>query len=143
MERRLGFAVSAEAALAAQVASVPRFLDELSLDGAIRLVEAFGILRVVADPPRAAARAACLQQGRAGLIERGLERLEEIDGSPERVLARAEFIHVPALERLRATGVTQADSKCAALFLRYLRAPASEAADRRGRHGRGQLFLFD
>ena len=122
--------------------AVPRMLDELSLDGAFRLVEAFGLLQKPDEQPRVAAATARSIAGAMGVIARGLERLAFIDGSLERVRDIAPQIHIAALERLRASAVDPVDASCAALLLRHVADRSDCDVDMRGRHPRGQMVLF-
>lgn len=122
--------------------NVPRMLDQLSLDGAFRLVEAFGLLRSPDERPRVAATSARSVAGVAEVLVRGLERLAMVDGSLNRVRAMSPHIHIAALERLRAQAVDPADANCAALLLRHLGDRSDREVDMRGRHPRGQLSLF-
>jgi hypothetical protein len=121
---------------------LPRLLDGMSLDGAIRLVEAFGLFRRAADQPRVALAAARSSLGMSEVIERGIERLKLIDADPRRILELAPTLHLAAIERLRADAVSEADAACAALLLRVLGAGSGQARDQRGRFYRGQLPLF-
>lgn len=121
---------------------VPKMLNELSLDGAFRLVEAFGMLTRADEQPRAAAANARSVAGAVEMIARGLERLSLIDGRVHRIRDLAPQIHVAALERLRASAVEAVDSNCAALLLRHLGDRSGCHVDMRGRHPRGQLSLF-
>jgi hypothetical protein len=121
---------------------VPRMLNELTLDGAFRLIEAFGLLQRPDEQPLAAAAASRSIAGAIGLIARGLERLALIDGRPHRVRALAPQIHISALERLRAHAADTVDANCAALLLRHLGDRSDCDVDMRGRYARGQLVLF-
>ena len=140
LESRLGF--SQEHANAKE-ASLPLLLDRLSVDGASRLVEAFGLLRKPADSTSGATAAARTASGCAAMIERGLRRLAVVDGDPAAMRLLVDEVHLPALERLRSNATCDADSACAALLLRKLQFPQAADVDMRGRHGRGQRRLFE
>ena len=122
--------------------AVPGILNELSMDGAFRLIEAFGILRNPDEQLRVAVAAARSSAGMVGVIVRGLERLALIDGCLDKVRDIAPQVHVAALERLRTQAVDPADVNCAALLLRKLGHRSDCQVDKRGRHVRGQLTLF-
>jgi hypothetical protein len=117
-------------------------LNELTLDGACRLVEAFGLLRKPDDQPLVAAAAARSIAGTVGLIVRGLERLAHIDGRLQRTREIASHIHIAALERLRTNAADTVDANCAAVLLRHLGDRSDCDVDMRGRHARGQMALF-
>lgn len=123
--------------------AVPRMLDELSLDGAFRLVEAFGFFEEADEQPLAAASTARSIAGAISVIVRGLERLMLIDGNLGWVRDLGPRLHIAALERLRAYAVDAADANCAALLLRNLGDCSGRDVDMRGRHARGQMALFN
>jgi hypothetical protein len=123
--------------------AVPRMLNELTLDGAFRLVVAFGLLQRQADQPLAAAATARATDGAIRMIVRGLERLSLIDGSLQRVRELAPQIHVAALERLRTHPADSVDANCAALLLQHLGDRSDRHVDMRGRYVRGQMTLFN
>lgn len=122
--------------------AVPRMLNELTLDGAFRLVEAFGLLQKPGERPMVAAATARSIPGAVGLIVRGLERLALIDGRLQKVRDLAPQIHIAALERLRAHAADAVDANCAAVLLRHLGDRSDCDVDMRGRHARGQMVLF-
>lgn len=122
--------------------TVPRLLEELSLDGAFRLVEAFGFLQKPDEPPLFAAATARSVAGAVGVVDRGLERLMLIEGDVQRVRDLGPQVHLAALERLRSNATNVADANCAALLLRYLGDRGDRNIDMRGRHARGQMALF-
>ena len=122
--------------------AVPKILNGLTLDGAFRLVEAFGLLKKPDEPPLVAARTARSIVGAVGLIVRGLERLALIDGRLHRVRDIAPQIHIAALERLRAHAADTVDSNCATVLLQHLGDRSDCDVDMRGRHARGQMVLF-
>lgn len=122
--------------------AVPRMLNELTLDGAFRLIEAFGLLQRPDEQPLVAAATARSIPGAVGLIARGLERLAHIDGRLQKVRDLAPQIHISALERLRAHAADTADANCAAVLLRHLGDRSDRDVDMRGRHARGQMVLF-
>lgn len=122
--------------------AVPEMLNELTLDGAFRLVEAFGLLQKPEEQPLVAAATARSIAGAVGLIARGLERLTLIDGRLQKVRDLAPQIHISALERLRAHAADTADANCAAVLLRHLGDRSDRDVDMRGRHARGQMVLF-
>jgi hypothetical protein len=74
--------------------AVPKILNGLTLDGAFRFVEAFGLLKKPDEPPLVAARTARSIVGAVGSIVRGLERLALIDGRLHRVRDIAPQIHI-------------------------------------------------
>ncbi len=122
--------------------AVPRMLNELTLDGAFRLIEAFGLLQRPDEQALAAAAAARSVAGAVGMVARGLERLALIDGRLPKVRELAPLIHVSALERLRSHAADAADANCAAVLLRHLGDRSDRETDMRGRHARGQMVLF-
>lgn len=140
VEWRMGFA---QVRGDAQGVTVPLLLDALSVDGASRLVEAFGLLRAPADSTCAATAAARTATGFAAVIGRGLRRLAAVDGAPTAIRPMADEVHVPALERLRAIAANEADSACASVLLRQMQIPEAAEVDMRGRYGRGQRRLFE
>lgn len=140
VERRLALADPSLVVVSDQ--DVPGMLGQLSLDGAMRLVAAFGLLRRSGDQPQLARAAARSNAGMAALVARGLERLRYIDTEPHRVSEIESLLHVPGIERLRAHGVDDADGQCAALLLRCLSDTGDRQRDGRGRYHRGQLPLF-
>jgi len=123
--------------------SVPKMLNEMSLDGALRLVMAFGLLQRPDQQPRGAATAARSIEGAVGVIARGLERISLIEANLRRIRDISPQIHLDALERLRARAMCAADMNCASLLLRHVADRSDCDVDMRGRHVRGQMTLFD
>lgn len=122
--------------------SIPRILEQLTLDGAFRLVEAFGLLQKPDDPPSVAAATARSIAGAIEVICRGLERLTLIDRDVRCVRDLSAQIHVSALERLRTQAVDANDANCASVLLRHVGDRSDGDADMRGRYVRGQMTLF-
>ncbi len=122
--------------------AVPRMLNELTLDGAFRLVEAFGLLQRPDQQPLAAAATARSVSGVVALIVRGLERLALIEGRLQKIRDLGSQIHIAALERLRAHAADTVDAKCAGVLLRHLGDRSECDIDMRGRYARGQMTLF-
>ena len=120
-----------------------RVLSQLSLDGAVRLVEAFGLLDEAGRLTRTGARVTARTM--AEIYERGLRRLAQADSDLEAVTRLAPLIHLPLLERLRSTAVAASDARCAALLLELarVRASGSSPCGMSGRYPRGQLSIFE
>lgn len=119
---------------------IPRLLNHLSIHGATALVLAFGFIddpNRSESPPKRQRRPISTT---LAAIERGIERINSIDGLPHEARRWSAHVHIPALERIKRSGVTTADRECAALFLAYL--SNRSHASRGGRYHRGQLELF-
>lgn len=120
---------------------VPQFLSFLTIDGATALVLAFGLAKVPGTSIRPKWRVPLPVVPGHAAIERGLERLQTIEGQIHQAKLWADHVDIPILERLRRTGLTAADRECARKILAYVTNPRD--ARRGGRYSLGQLELFD
>jgi len=130
----------ADAAMATP-SPLPAWLGQLSVDGAFRVVHAFGVVRP-STATLASFNARLMPISlMAELIESGVARLQHFD-DPERRLDWAREVHVPGLVHLTKVGVTDADRSAAANLIELITHPAKARPDGRGGVPRGQLSLF-
>ena len=122
--------------------AIPRVLNEVSLDAAFRLVEAFGLLRRADESIHAAnpRRQSCESIGNA--IARGLERLTLLENDPSAAERLAPLIHLAGLERLNTRAKTIEDRRCASLMLERLCSGRKFNTNFRGQSAGRQLTLF-
>jgi len=133
-----GDATAADAALV----RLPSLLHGMSLDGAYRLVEAFGLLEVASTPVRELRHgAASLEVVGAGLA-RGLERLALFTGPDDASRLPFDLVHLPILHELAETPARDGDGQRAAWLLDIHRATRPSGVRRVGARPRRQLPLF-
>jgi hypothetical protein len=121
---------------------LPGVLDNLTIDGAYRLVLATGFLASPGEPISSATERARTSIGMAEVISRGLDRLVAIGREPRDISALEPVIHLPVLERMKTHSVAPKDSSCANFLIDCLRQQIGNNSEKRGRYRRGQLPLF-
>lgn len=121
---------------------LPFLLESLSLDGAFRVVFAFGLLPSGNSSTPQALAYAKTSIGMNSLISRGISRLHALGQELKNIVALRQTIYEPALERMKITAIDEADTHCAGLILEYLRLGSMNSPEKRGRYRRGQLSLF-
>jgi hypothetical protein len=140
IEWRLGIYNGAEGARFAKL--IPNVLNAMSLDGAMRLVIAFGILDGPLQSVGVATWRRLNNQGVIDVIKRGLSRLHQIGDSLESLGDIDSLVHLPILERMRSDGVETIDVQNASQLVTTLKKTPSGTWDRRVKLTDGQLSLF-
>lgn len=121
---------------------LPSFLSSLSIDGAFRVVLAFGLLRTETESPGQASQVARSSIGMTQIIARGLERLLELSSDFGNICTFKPVLHVPVLERMKATSMNSADAQCASLLIELLRPEGHPESKWQRRVFKGQM-AFD
>jgi hypothetical protein len=121
---------------------IPPVLNEMSIDGAIRLVMSFGLLEDIVQSVRVASWKTVKNQIVVGVIERGLSRLQQLDSSLNSLGEMGSLVHLPILERMRTDGVDSADVINATHLVSALKRKPYGTWDRRVKLPQGQLSLF-
>lgn len=122
---------------------LPRLLGLLSVDGAFRVVHAFGVLTNPHQVPRTAD--ALRHQSPAAvcdIVKRGLDRLGAIDGTSINAQAIASSVHLPELIRLARSGIHNADRIVAKQLLGTLTGKPPKSKPSSAHPPTGQLDLF-
>lgn len=126
----------------AALARLPVLLASLSLDGAYRLVEAFGLLEAASTPVRELRHGAASLEVVAAMLARGLQRLAAFGGPDDVSRLPFELVHLPVLQELAETPACDADGQRAAWLLDIHRAGRPAGVRRVGARPRRQLPLF-
>jgi hypothetical protein len=121
---------------------IPLVLNEMSLDGAMRLVISFGILEDAMQTIHVAAWKLLDNCGVIGTVARGLSRLSQIDSSLDSWGQVGSLVHMPILERMRSDGVDSTDIMNATHLVSALKKNPYRTWDRRIKLPHGQLSLF-
>lgn len=121
---------------------LPRLLHDLTLDGAYRMVEVFGLLETSADPVRDVRHiSASLHMGSA-VVLRGLRRLACADRPDDVGKLLFEVASLPVLKELADTPACEIDGQRAAWLLDVYRAARPSGLRRVGARPKRQLPLF-
>jgi hypothetical protein len=121
---------------------LPALTRSMSLDGAYRLIEAFGLLDAPADPVREVRHSSASLRTGGAVIARGLRRLgsaasaDDVDGLP------FDLVHLPTVRELADTPACEADGLRAAWLLDVYRAAHPSGIRRVGARPKRQLPLF-
>lgn len=99
---------------------LPDFLGVLSIDGAMRVTVAAGLLPDENASPSLPSKLSRTSDGMAQVIARGLKRLASLEGDFSNLHRLRPVLHLPAIERMRAKPITQADEIAAAILLGQL-----------------------
>lgn len=119
---------------------LPAVLDGLSIDGAYRIIDAFGVLPETASVVRAVRPARDDFCGAHVILERGIERLRHLElgqAPASEIFAR---VNVAGLQALMHKAATPADSLCASWLVEAHR--GGQPTGRVGSRPRQQLPLF-
>lgn len=133
-----GDAAAAEVALM----RLPSLLHGMSLDGAYRMVEAFGLLQVASTPVRELRHGAASLEVVGAVLGRGLERLAVFAGPDDASCLPFDVVHLPIVRELAETPACDADGQRAAWLLDLHRAARPSGVRRVGARPRRQLPLF-
>ena len=121
---------------------LPPLLHDLTLDGAYRLVEAFGLLEQPGDPVRNIRHSSASLAEVGGVLVRGLRRLSEL-GRAEAVPQHAfDAVHLPILGELADAPAAETDGQRAAWLLEIHRAARPSGVRGVGARPRRQMALF-
>lgn len=121
---------------------LPPLLRDLTLDGAYRLVEAFGLLKAPGDPVRAL-RHSSASLGEVGeMVVRGLRRLSCVGRADDVEKLPFDAAHLPVLVELAEAPASDADGQRAAWLLDVYRAARPAGVRLVGARPRRQLPLF-
>lgn len=96
---------------------VPDLLDKLSIDGSTRVVVAAGLLPDGNASPGAPSKLSRTSLGMAEILTRGLNRLTGLERDFSNLPSLRPVLHIPAIERMRAQSVSQADETMAEILL--------------------------
>lgn len=121
---------------------LPPLLHDLTLDGAFRLVEAFGLLEQPGDPVRNVRHSAASLAEVGGVLVRGLRRLFELRRAEAVAPHTFDAVHLPVLGELADDSAAETDGQRAAWLLDIHRAARSSGVRRVGARPRRQMPLF-
>lgn len=122
--------------------NLPRGLDGLSLDTCFRLIFAFGLLeRPDASLAHANSKARSCE-GMSEVIRRGIDRYLALETEEMNAASLIDFIHMPALERLRFSAICMDDVRSITWLIHQIIRKSGRPLDGLGRYPRGQLSLF-
>lgn len=119
---------------------LPFTLDALSIDGAFRVLLAFGLLEDQQQTADLRKRRGTDEL--APVISRGLRRLQAFELEDQLGSSSWGLIHIPALESLARRSVLEADHMFASSLLARWHSTRFNKQDMRGRFSRGQRSLF-
>ena len=140
IEWRLGLHIDSDGEIFS--GHIPQILNEMSLDGAMRLVVSFGLLEDPAQSVRVGSWRTLGNEGAIGVVTRGLFRLGQLDSSQDSFAEVGTLVHLPILERMRNDGVESADILNASNLVAALQNKSYMSWDRRVKFPHGQLSLF-
>ncbi|WP_457324102.1 TniQ family protein [Roseateles sp. P5_E11] len=121
---------------------LPPLLQDMTLDGAYRLIEAFGLLESPGDPVRNVRHSSASLTQVGGVLVRGLRRLTEL-GRFEAVAPQAfDVVHLPVLAEIADEPAAETDGQRAAWLLDIHRASRPPGVRRVGARPRRQMPLF-
>lgn len=121
---------------------LPPLLRDLTLDGAFRLVEAFGLLEKPGDPVRNTRHAAASLSDVCAVLVRGMKRLHCAGEAQRLELEVFDFVHLPLLRELVDDPAADTDAHRAAWLLDVYRANRPSGVRRVGARPRRQMPLF-
>ena len=122
--------------------SLPALVRSMSIDGAYRLIEAFGLLETASDPVREVRHVSASLRTVGNVLARGLRRLGETASSDDINRLPFELAHLPALRDLADRPACEADGLRAAWLLDIYRAARPSGSRRVGARPKRQLPLF-
>lgn len=121
---------------------LPPALHGVTLDGAYRLVEAFGLLGRPGDPVRNVRSASTGLEECCGVLVRGLRRLFELGRAESVAPSEFDAVYLTGLSELVNTPAAEADGSRAAWLLDVYRALRPSGLNRVGTRPRRQMPLF-
>lgn len=121
---------------------LPELFGTLSIDGAMRVTVAAGLLPDSNASPGPSSKLSRTSSGMAEIITRGLSRLACLDRDFSNLLDLRPFLHLPAIERMRAQPISQADEVTAEILLGILGYLPGCAVSGHGSSRRRQKVLF-
>jgi len=119
---------------------LPLTLDALSIDGAFRVLHAFGVLED--QQQNVDLRRRWGPDELAPILTRGMARLQAFERNDRLRPSSWNLIHMPALESLARRSAIEADHLCASSLLACWHSTRFHKEDMRGRFIRGQGSLF-
>ena len=121
---------------------LPPLLQDLTLDGAYRLIEAFGLLTAPGDSVRNVRHSSASLTEVGGVLVRGQRRLADL-GRAETVAPQAfDFVHLPVLAEIADQPAAETDGQRAAWLLDIHRTARPSGVRRVGARPRRQMPLF-
>lgn len=121
---------------------LPPLLHDMTLDGAYRLVEAFGLLEQPGAPVRNVRHSSARLSEVGAVLTRGLRRLFEV-GRAESIGPKSfDDVHLPVLAELAEGPAAEGDGQRAAWLLDLHRAMRPSGVRRVGARPRRQMPLF-
>jgi hypothetical protein len=130
------------AAARAAMGELPPLLHDLTLDGAYRLIEAFGLLKTPGDPVRSLRHSSAKLTDVGGMLARGLRRLAEYGRADGIAPSAFDWVHIPVLRELAEDPASETDGLRAAWLLDVQRAARPAGPLRVGTRPRRQIPLF-
>lgn len=121
---------------------LPPMLRDVTLDGAYRLVEAFGLLSEPGDPIRDVRHSSAGLTEVGGVLARGLRRLTAIGRAEDLATETFDAVHLPILRELADNPAAEADGQRAAWLLDVHRAGRLSGVGHVGTRPRRQMPLF-
>lgn len=121
---------------------LPPLLQDMTVDGAYRMVEAFGLLERPGAPVRAVRHSSVGLSVVGAMLTRGLRRLSEVDRAEGITPQAFENVHLPVLTELAEEPAADVDGRRAAWLLDVYRAMRPSGMRRVGSRPRRQMPLF-
>ncbi len=121
---------------------LPPLLQDMTVDGAYRMVEAFGLLERPGAPVRAVRHSSVSLSAVGAMLTRGLRRLSEVGRAEGMALQAFEDVHFPVLTELAEEPAADVDGRRAAWLLDCYRAMRPSGMRRVGSRPRRQMPLF-
>lgn len=121
---------------------LPLLLHDMTLDGAYRLVEAFGLLEQPGDPVRDVRHSSMRLAEVGDVLARGIRRLFELGRADSVTREAFDVVHLPVLDELARNPSAEADGQRAAWLLDVHRAMQPPSVRRVGARPRRQMPLF-
>lgn len=134
----LGDVVAAQDA----IGGLPPLLHNMTLDGAYRMIEAFGLLKAPGDPVRNVRHSSAKLPEVGAMVVRGLQRLWDMGLARDVSSDVFDVVHLPVLIELADAPAADADGQRAAWLLNLHRATRSTGQRRVGARPRRQIPLF-
>lgn len=126
------------------LAGAPPWLNALSLDAALRVVHAFGLLSKPHEAPATAELTRLLAPHEmCRVVDRGLTRLARFEDAQWQTIALAPSVYLAGLHQLHKSGILEGDRSIAGQIVEVLTSPARRRLGGRARQGSEQLSLFD
>ncbi|WP_293499628.1 TniQ family protein [Roseateles sp.] len=124
------------------IGGLPPLLHNMTLDGAYRMIEAFGLLKAPGDPVRDVRHSSAKLPEVGAMVVRGLQRLWDIGLARDVAPKAFDVVHLPVLRELADEPAAEGDGQRAAWLLDLHRATRPTGQHRVGARPRRQMPLF-